>query len=104
MLDELLFGSSDKLPVEEAPLLLTAMGNNPSGRYYAWYYIREYWGDFSLRWHEIFIMLNKYIKIFRTLFSFFFFQFFRGADMRDMTEALYNIANSFDNSLLLSEV
>ena len=50
MLDELLFGTSDKLPVEEAPLLLTAMGNNPSGRYYAWYYIREYWGDFALRY------------------------------------------------------
>lgn len=51
MLDDLLFGGSeDKIPIEEAAHMLTSIGNNPSGRYYAWYYIREYWGDFVIRY------------------------------------------------------
>lgn len=75
-LDEVLFSTDNHIPIEDAPRMISAIGNNPTGRYFAWYFVREYWGDLYLK----------------------------GADMRKVTEAVNDITNSFDNLLLVDEV
>lgn len=51
MLDDILFSPDDHIAIEYAPRVLAAIGDNPTGRYLAWYYIREYWGDFFLKYN-----------------------------------------------------
>ena len=52
----MLFSDQGKIPIEVASPLLAEIGLNPTGRYYAWYYIREYWGEFFLRFNIWFLL------------------------------------------------
>jgi hypothetical protein len=47
-LDEILVDGG-RIPIEEAPRILSEMGINPTGRYFAWYFLREFWEDLYVK-------------------------------------------------------
>lgn len=64
------------IKIDDYSRVLTAVGKNPNGRYFSWYFIREYW----------------YYLVFET------------SDPRGISEVVRKVTDSFDNVFLLEEV
>lgn len=62
--------------IDDYTRVLNAVGKNPNGRYFAWYFVREYW----------------------------YYLAFETSNPRAITESIIQITNSFDNLFLLEEV